>query len=236
MKWLKKKWSFCLPWFQLLKKKKKKISALSSFSDWTLFFLATFVYSTAVVFLIRQSIYFALTPGACYQCLSSRDLPLDTTSITISELAATLARDLYWAGKEGGERKGVRASMLTRTFTGHNWQRNNQMLGISMQRPLVNCRWLEAYFTLLYQSLCILFFLFHWVEAMQFIGPPNPLLVGNKFLLSYISRGWHWLLAHRSGQMLACISSFSLSLGVGCRVWRLGVFLHCWHSRKGKSL
>lgn len=40
---------------------------------------------------------------------------------------------------------------------------------------------------MLYQSLCILLTLFHWVEAIQFYEPPNTLLVGNKFFLSYIS-------------------------------------------------
>lgn len=99
-------------------------------------------------------------------------------------------------------------------------------------KSLVNCRWLEAYFTVLYQSLCILLTLFHRVEAIQFYEPPNPLLVGNKFLLSYISEDdigcWPISLGKRS----ACISSFSFSLGIQCRGAEVGVFLHDMRGRK----
>lgn len=220
--------------FSLLKKKKGIISTEFFFqAELFFFFLLPFCLFNCGCISHSTSTVLLSHTGACYQCSHSRDLP--AKHLTISELAATLPWDLYpgWKRKVGTGRGWGQALL-----TGTHWSqltRNSQMLGISITEPLVNCRWLEAYFTLLYQSLCILLTLFHWVEAIQFYEPPNPLLVGNKFLLSYISEDdiGCWPIA--LGKCFACISSFSLSLGVGCRGVEVGS-VSAWHSGRKKPV
>jgi len=236
MKWLKiMEFLPTVIFFSLLKKKKHHQHWVF-FSKLNFFFFTTFLS-------IQLRLYFSFDKYCAFVshwCLLSvfslkRSAVGPAKHLTISELAATLPRDLYPGWKRRvGKGRGWGQALLT----GTHWSqltRNSQMLGISIMEPLVNCRWLEAYFTLLYQSLCILLTLFHWVEAIQFYEPPNPLLVGNKFLLSYISEDdiGCWPIA--LGKCFACISSFSLSLGVGCRGVEVGS-VSVWHSGRKKPV
>lgn len=198
---------FCLLWFFSSIKKKQASSELNYFF-WDGFLLPFYLFNCCCIFH-STSIVLLSHAGACYQrVLSLKRFAVGSAKHLCNQQAyrGTSTRPRPRVEKEGGGAllKGIRWSQLTR---------NSQVLGVSIMKPLVNCRWLQAYFTGLYQSLCILLTLFHWVEAIQFYELPNPLLVGNKFLLGYISRddiGW-WPIS--LGKCSAYISSFSFSLG-----------------------
>lgn len=197
---------FCLLWFFSSIGKKNRHHQNWIFFELDFYYL--FIYSTAVVFFIRQVLCFCLMLVLAIRVLSLKKSAVGSAKHLRNQQAYRYpsTRPLPRVEKEGGGAllKGIHWSQLTR---------NSQVLGISITKPLVNCRWLEAYFTGLYQSLCVLLTLFHWVEAIQFYELPNPLLVGNKFLLGYISRDDIGCWPISLGKCSAYISSFSFSRG-----------------------
>ena len=123
MKWLKKNWSFCIPWFFSLLKKKKASSALSFFSSWTFFFYYLFVYSTAVVFLIRQVLCFCLRLVLAIRVLSLKRSAIGPAKHLRNQRAGCYcsSRPLPRVEEEGGERKGG-GKHCWQAHTGHSWQ------------------------------------------------------------------------------------------------------------------
>lgn len=221
--------------FFATKKKKRHHQHWVFFQAELFFFYYLFVYSTAVVFLIRQVLCFCLRLVLAIRVLSLKRSAIGPAKHLRNQRAGCYCSSRPLPRVEERVGKGRWGQAL---LTGTHWSqltRNSQMLGISITEPLVNCRWLEAYFRLLYQSLCILLTLFHWVEAIQFYEPPNPLLVGNKFLLSYISEDDIGCWPISLGKCSACISSFSLSLGVGCRGVEVGS-VSAWHTGRKKPV
>lgn len=139
------------------------------------FFYYLFVYSVAVIFFIRQVLCFCLTLVLAIRVLTLKRSAVGSAKHLRNQQAGGYpsTRPLPRVEKEeGGKKEGKHC---WESHTGSQLTRNSQVLRISIMEPLVNCRWLEAYFTVLYQSLCILLTLFHWVEAIQFYEPP-PIL------------------------------------------------------------
>lgn len=166
----------------------------------------------------------------------SRDLLqnlLSIFTITVSEPSATVALDPCpgWERRAGEWRQASTAESHTRVTA----DRESHVLGRSIMNPLVNRRWLEACFTVLYQDLGILLIIsLGWSYIVLWDPfPPDPLLVGNKFLFGCISRDdvGCWPL---SGQVFCLYSFFFFRPGIGCMGMQVGVFLS--DMREGKSL
>lgn len=92
-------------------------------------------------------------------------------------------------------------------------QQTNQAAEASIMMLPVNCVWLEAYFTMWYQGLCILVSL-GWGYTVS--RGPHFLLVWNKFLLSCISQPDKGYMAILVCTVVACIFSATFKPGFHC--------------------
>lgn len=127
------------------------------------------LYSAAAVFFIWRAPRFCLLLMLATRLLLLGRSTLAPPLSAICCCPSTRSRPRWEKSRVGGEGK-----HRWKAHAGHSWQTQSGAR-ISITKPLVDCRWLEAYFTLPLQSLYIFLTLSHWAEAVQFYGVPQTL-------------------------------------------------------------